>query len=95
MFNWYRASRIIVPPPGATVPLPNLMLRAFPTLKVPTLVIWGMRDKALLPLQLEGLETLVEDLTTVRLPDVGHFAPWEAPDEVAAALDPFLAEHPR
>jgi pimeloyl-ACP methyl ester carboxylesterase len=92
MFNWYRASRIIVPPPGATVPLPNLLLRAFPTLKVPTLVIWGMRDKALLPLQLEGLETLVEDLTIARLPDVGHFAPWEAPDEVAAALISFLSD---
>ena len=52
-------------------------------MKVPTLVIWGMEDKALLPLQLEGLDKLVDDLTIVRLPDVGHFAPWEAGDEVA------------
>ena len=32
-------------------------------MKVPTLVIWGMKDAALLPLQLDGLDELVEDLT--------------------------------
>ena len=91
MLNWYRAAKVIVPPPGATVPLPDLLLRAFPVLKIPTLVIWGMKDMALLPLQLDGLDELVQDLTVVRLPDVGHFAPWEAGDHVADALIPFLA----
>ena len=90
MLNWYRASRMIVPPPGVTVPLPDLLLRAFPKVKVPTLVVWGMKDSALLPIQLEGLDALVEDLTVVRLPDAGHFAPWEAPREVAEALVDFL-----
>ena len=89
--NWYRASKMIVPPPGVTVPLPDLLLRAFPKVKVPTLVLWGMKDSALLPLQLEGLYALVEDLIIARLPDAGHFAPWEAPEAVAAALGPFLA----
>ena len=92
MLNWYRASKVLVPPSGATVPIPAWVLRAFPKVPVPTLVIWGMRDKALLPIQLDGLDELVDDLTVVRLPDAGHFAPWEAPDEVAAALQPFLAE---
>jgi pimeloyl-ACP methyl ester carboxylesterase len=91
MLNWYRASRVIVPPPGVTVPLPDLLLRAFPKVKVPTIVVWGMQDKALLPLQLEGLEALIDDVTVVRLPDAGHFAPWEAGEEVASALGPFLA----
>ncbi len=91
MLNWYRASRIIVPPPGATVPLPDILLRAFPSIEIPTLVIWGMQDKALLPIQLEGLDPLIDDLAIVRLPDAGHFAPWEAPDAVAGALGPFLA----
>jgi len=59
---------------------------------VPTLVVWGMKDPALLPLQLDGLDQWVEDLRIVRIPDAGHFAPWEAPDYVAAALAPFLAE---
>jgi len=51
-----------------------------------------MKDTALLPIQLDGLDELVDDLTIVRLPDAGHFAPWEAPADVAAALEPFLAE---
>jgi pimeloyl-ACP methyl ester carboxylesterase len=91
MLNWYRASKVMVPPPGLTVPLPDWLLREFPKVRVPTLVVWGMKDAALLPIQLDGLDQLVEHLTIVRLPEAGHFAPWEAPDEVAAALRPFLA----
>jgi pimeloyl-ACP methyl ester carboxylesterase len=92
MLNWYRASKLIVPLPGLTVPMPDWILRAFPKVRVPTLVIWGMRDRALLPIQLDGLDKLVDDLTIVRLPDAGHFAPWEAGDHVADALQLFLAE---
>ena len=91
MLNWYRAAKVVVPPPGVTVPLPDLLLRAFPKVKVPTMVVWGMKDTALLPLQLEGLDALVDDLAIVRLPDAGHFAPWEAPGDVTGALEPFLA----
>jgi pimeloyl-ACP methyl ester carboxylesterase len=90
MLNWYRGSQLVVPPPGATVPLPDWLLKAFPTVEVPTLVIWGMKDPALLPLQLDGLGALVEDLTIVRLPGAGHFAPWEAGEEVATILGDFL-----
>lgn len=90
MLNWYRATKLIVPPPGATVAVPDFLLRAFPKIHVPTLVVWGMKDPALLPLQLEGLDALVDDLTIVKLPQAGHFAPWEAPQEVASALRDFL-----
>jgi len=92
MLNWYRASKVTVPPPSVTLPLPDWVLGAFPTVDVPTLVIWGMQDKALLPIQLEGLDRLVCDLTIVRVPDAGHFVPWEKPAAVADALEPFLAE---
>ena len=92
MLNWYRASKVIVPPSGAAAPAPDWLLRAFPRVKVPTLVIWGMKDTALLPLQLDGLDELVDDLHIVRLPDAGHFAPWEAGEQVAGALEPFLVE---
>ena len=91
MLNWYRAGKMVVPPPGLTVPLPDWLLKAFPKVQVPTLVVWGMKDTALRPIQLEGLDELVEDLRIVRLPEAGHFAPWEAPDEVAEALRDFLA----
>jgi pimeloyl-ACP methyl ester carboxylesterase len=91
MLNWYRGAKVMVPPPGMAVPLPDFLLRAFPKVAVPTLVIWGMKDKALLPVQLDGLDQLVEELTVVRLSDVGHFAPWEAAAQVAEAIEPFLA----
>ena len=91
MLNWYRASPLIVPPPGVTVPLPDVLLRLSGKIRIPTLVIWAMLDSALLPVQLDGLEALVENLQIVRIPNAGHFAPWEAPDEVADALAPFLA----
>jgi pimeloyl-ACP methyl ester carboxylesterase len=94
MLNWYRASHLIVPPPSVTVPIPDWVLGAFPRVRVPTLVVWGMRDPALLPLQLDGLDRLVDDLDIVRLPDAGHFAPWEAPEAVAEALDHFLGRQP-
>ncbi|HET6941692.1 MAG TPA: alpha/beta hydrolase [Sphingomicrobium sp.] len=91
MLNWYRATKLMVPPPGVTVPVPDLLVRAFPKIQVPTLVVWGMRDPALLPAQLDGLDDLIDDLRVVKLPDAGHFAPWEAGDEVASALRDFLA----
>jgi pimeloyl-ACP methyl ester carboxylesterase len=90
MLNWYRASQVMVPAPGAQVPIPGWVLAVFPRVKVPTLVIWGMKDKALLPIQLERLDELVEDLSIARIPDAGHFVPWEKPEAVAAALKPFL-----
>ena len=91
MLNWYRAASLIIPPTGLTVPVPDWLLKAVRKVDIPTLVIWGMSDSALLPLQLDGLDTLVEELTVVRIPDAGHFVPWEAPEQVAAALQPFLA----
>ncbi|HUG44940.1 MAG TPA: alpha/beta hydrolase [Sphingomicrobium sp.] len=94
MVNWYRASPLIVPLPGINVPIPDSLLRFSTRVEIPTLVVWGMRDPALLPVQLQGLDDLVDDLQILRLPGAGHFAPWEAPHEVAAALGPFLAATP-
>ncbi|MEO5613102.1 MAG: alpha/beta fold hydrolase [Sphingomicrobium sp.] len=91
MLNWYRASAIVVPAPDAAAPMPDWALGPFPKVRIPTQMVWGMRDPALLPLQLDGLDRLVDDLTIVRLPDVGHFAPWEAPEPIARVLEGFLA----
>ena len=89
MLNWYRAARLVLPP--VRLPAPAWLLPRAPKITVPTLVIWGMRDPALLPLQLDGLDQLVDDLAIVRLPEAGHFTPWEAPDAVAQALRAFLS----
>ena len=48
------------------------------------LVIWGMRDTALLPSQLD-LADYVPELTIEKV-DAGHFVPWEKPDAVIAAM---------
>ena len=91
MLNWYRASRMVVPQPGFTVDIPDLVLRAFPKIKVPVRVVWGLKDKALLPIQLEGIGEIGDNVEVFPLKGVGHFAPWEAPEQVAQALGPFLA----
>lgn len=91
MLKWYKAAPVIVPPPGATVPLPDWIGRPFPKLAMPCLVVWGMDDKALRPVQLE-LDELVPDLRIARIVEGGHFVPWERPEAVTAAIRAFLAE---
>lgn len=94
MLNWYRASGLVVPKPGETVPRPAWIGAPFPSLAMPVLVIWGMRDTALLPVQLAGLSGVVDDLTVVRVPNAGHFVTWEAPGAVTDAIRGFLAARP-
>lgn len=93
MLNWYRASAIIVPAPDEEAERPAWLDAPFPPIVQPTLVIWGMRDKALLPAQLEGLGELVPDLTVVPVADGGHFVPWEKPEAVTAAMREWLLTH--
>ncbi len=94
MLNWYRASEIIVPQIGEDAPLPAWTRAPFPRIAMPTLVIWGLKDKALLPAQLEGLDDLVDNLRIVTIADAGHFVPWEKPEPVIAAIRTFIAETP-
>jgi pimeloyl-ACP methyl ester carboxylesterase len=89
MLNWYRASSIIVPPMDSTPERPAFLSAPFPPVTQPTLVIWGMQDKALLPSQLEGLGDLVPDLTLIHV-DAGHFVPWEAPEAVVNTITNWL-----
>jgi pimeloyl-ACP methyl ester carboxylesterase len=92
MLNWYRASKIEVPAVGEEAKAPLWTHAPFPHLSMPTLVIWGLKDKALLPVQLEGLHALVDDLRIVTAPEAGHFVPWEDPEIVTSAIEDFLAE---
>ena len=94
MLNWYRASNIDVPEMDDKGHKPLWTHAPFPKLRMPVLVVWGMKDKALLPIQLDGLDGLVEDLRIVREPQAGHFIPWEKPETVTAAIREFLAERP-
>lgn len=91
MLNWYRASSIIVPKPDEQVERPVFLDAPFPSVAMPVLAIWGMRDTALLPVQLDGLSAFVDDLTVIEV-DAGHFVTWEAPDEVTEAIRMFLRD---
>jgi pimeloyl-ACP methyl ester carboxylesterase len=90
MLNWYRASNIVVPATDEGEPRPAWARSPFPRVTVPTLVVWGMQDKALLPIQLDGLDMLVDDLEVVRIEEAGHFVTWEKPEPVVAAIRAFM-----
>ena len=91
MFNWYRASQIVVPAVGEDAAMPAWVKRGVPKIGVPVQIIWGLDDRALLPVQLDGIGDVGDDVEVVPLAGVGHFAPWQAPDKVADALSSFLA----
>ncbi|WP_343344269.1 alpha/beta hydrolase [Sphingomicrobium sp. XHP0239] len=91
MLAWYRASPMLVPGVDEEdVAYPDWLMAGVPTIRVPTLVVWGMQDKALRPCQLDGLDGLIDDLTIERIEDAGHFVPWEKPEPVADAIRAFL-----
>jgi pimeloyl-ACP methyl ester carboxylesterase len=89
--NYYRASRI-GPPAGA-----EAKPRSFDpgtqslTVNVPTLVIWGEKDAALTPGNLDGLEEFVPNLTVRRIPDGSHWVVHERPAEVNGHIRDFIA----
>ena len=58
--------------------------------KVPTLVIWGEQDQALLTGNLEGLEEYIEDLTVKRIPDGTHWVIHEQPELVNSLIRDFI-----
>jgi epoxide hydrolase 4 len=89
--NYYRASPLRPAregdPAAGTITLPREML----TVTVPTLVLWGMKDVALLPSLLDGLEAFVPALTVERVEDASHWIVHEQPQLVADRLARFLA----
>jgi epoxide hydrolase 4 len=89
--NYYRASPLRPAregdPAAGTITLPREML----TVTVPTLVLWGMKDVALLPSLLDGLEAFVAALTVERVEDASHWIVHEQPQLVADRLARFLA----
>lgn len=91
MLGWYRASTVEFPPLDAPYALPEGYADLpLPKLAIPTLVIWGMQDEALLPVNLDGLTDHVTDLELVEIQEANHFVVWETPDAVNTALDGFL-----
>ena len=89
--NYYRASPLYPPLAGdAGAAKLSLDPAAF-RVKVPTLVIWGGADTALRPALLDGLETMIDDLTVVRLPQATHWLVHEQPAAIAERIEAFLS----
>jgi epoxide hydrolase 4 len=90
--NYYRASPLRPAregdPAASAVSLPHEML----TVDIPTFVLWGLRDTALLPELLEGLDAYVPQLTVEKVPDASHWLVHEQPALVAERLGAFFAQ---
>jgi pimeloyl-ACP methyl ester carboxylesterase len=90
--NYYRASPLY-PPTEGDAGAQKLQFRPEDfRVRVPTLVLWGERDTALLTGCLEGLGELVPDLKLVRVPDASHWIVHEKPDLVCSEMEKFLPE---
>jgi epoxide hydrolase 4 len=87
--NYYRASGVGPPKPGEP---PNELTAQALFVRVPTLVIWGEKDTALLTGNLNGLEQYVPKLTVRRIPDATHWVVREKPADVNRYIREFLAQ---
>jgi pimeloyl-ACP methyl ester carboxylesterase len=56
------------------------------TVNVPTTVLWGLADKALLPGLLEGLGQWVPQLELITVPHASHWIVHEQPQRVAELI---------
>ena len=86
--NYYRAAHL-----GSFTGESDDSLSADPslfTVAVPTLVIWGEKDKWLLTGNLEGLEKYVPNLTIKRIPDGSHWVIHEKPGLVNSYIREFI-----
>ena len=89
--NYYRASPLYPPLPGDEgAKKLRLEPRDF-MVRVPTLVLWGERDTALLTGCLEGLGECVPDLRLVRVPDASHGIIHEKPALVCSEIERFVS----
>lgn len=91
MLNYYRASPLR-PPAGPDDPvhaldLPDSVVRV----RVPTTVLWGEADRALLPGLLDGLGAWVDPLEVRRVAGASHWIVHEQPGLVVATIRELLA----
>lgn len=88
--NYYCASPLKPSKPDENtlqnLELPDSMLR----INVPTLLLWGLKDVALLPSLNEGLSQFIPQLTYVTIENGSHWVVHEHPDAVQREMAAFL-----
>jgi len=89
--NFYRAANLKSPAGGGQAdPAASQGLVSIAPITVPTLVIWGEKDTALLTGNLNGLEEQVRNLKVRRVPDADHWVVHEKPALVIQTMREFL-----
>ena len=94
--NYYRVSPLhpdTPETPGKTAAVAAALKPEQFHVRVPTQLIWGTGDAALLPILLDDIEQHVADLRLHRIDGAGHWLARENADEVNAVLRAFLAEN--
>ncbi|HZT49038.1 MAG TPA: alpha/beta fold hydrolase [Hyphomicrobiaceae bacterium] len=92
MLNWYRASPLLVPREGEAVDTSRVMKLDPAQLRVrmPHLVIWGMDDRALLPVSRAALGAYCDDLRVRQIDGADHWVVHQRTEEVIGLLGEFL-----
>jgi epoxide hydrolase 4 len=88
--NYYRAARTGEQVAAGGVPEEYASKIASQTVSVPTLVIWGENDPALLPTLTRGLSEWVPRLRVEIVPGAGHWVPYERPEVVNSLIREFV-----
>ncbi len=88
MLAWYRASPFVVPG-GLGAARPDWLDRERFRITCPTLVLWGMEDRALLPSLLPRLQAYFDDLRIAPVADAGHAIIHQRPALVAQKIEEF------
>lgn len=85
MVHWYRASPLQIAKPGQPIKMPDLPLERL-RVPQPHLLLWGEKDRALLPEATEGLEDFAPNLKRIALSQGDHWIAHQYPDAVAEAI---------
>ncbi|HEV7914044.1 MAG TPA: alpha/beta hydrolase [Albitalea sp.] len=91
--NFYRASPLYPPTPDDQAPMRLQFPPEFATVRVPTHVIWGDADTALLPGLLDGLDSYVPSMTLARIAQASHWVIHEQPARVAQEIEAALGRN--
>ncbi|MCC3305942.1 alpha/beta fold hydrolase [Sneathiella sp. HT1-7] len=89
MLNYYRASPL-VPATSATKGRGSGMDPEKFKVHVPTLILWGDADHALIKSNITGIEKFIDDVTVKMLPGVTHWVTHEAPETVTEEILSFI-----
>jgi pimeloyl-ACP methyl ester carboxylesterase len=94
--NYYRAAQVGPPTTEENEDRKKPIRNRYASVsQVPTLVIWGEKDTALLTGNLVGLEQYVVNLTIKRIPDGSHWVVHERPDLINSYIREFIERRER